>query len=125
MDNASKALIMAGAILISVMLVSLGVMLFSSASSQIEGAIDISDTNEVLMFNNQFLTFQGDQRGVAINQLITKAIASNAKYYETVTINGATPSGDTLNSFERNGNYSVSFDYNGDTGLISNIVITG
>lgn len=118
MDNASKALIMAGAILISVMLVSLGVMLFSSASTQIEDAIDLSDANAIAMFNNQFLQYQGEQRGTAIIQLINAVNTSNAKYYEQVEFSGDI---DDVNAITRNDEYKVYLHYDG--GIIEKISI--
>ena len=53
MDNASKALIMAGAILIAVALVGMGVYLVSIISNPADSAVTLIDTNDVLTKNQQ------------------------------------------------------------------------
>lgn len=121
MDNASKALIMAGAVLIAVILVSLGMLLISSGQTQVEDAINMSDANAVAAFNNQFLQFQGDQRGTAVIQLYNRILASNEKHIEDVTIGGSTASENHVNGITRNHKYDVDFQY--AEGLIYNVVV--
>ena len=121
MDNASKALIMAGAVLIAVILVSLGMLLISSGQTQVEDAINMSDANAVAAYNNQFLQFQGEQRGTAVIQLINRAISSNEKHIETVQVNSGEADAADINGITRNAKYDVTFQYDG--GLISNIII--
>ena len=121
MDNASKALIMAGAVLIAVILVSLGMLLISSGQTQVEDAINMSDANAVAAYNNQFLQFQGEQRGTAVIQLINRAISSNEKHIETVQVNTGEADAADINGITRNAKYDVTFQYDG--GLISNIII--
>lgn len=80
MDNASKALVMVGAILIAVMLISLGVFLFTYARDQAEGQTQVMDATVVAAFNEQFLSYCGnDIRGTSVKSLITKVQASNAQ----------------------------------------------
>lgn len=57
MDNASKALIMAGAILISVAIVGIGIYIFSAANSMTNDAVSSMETTQVQMFNNQFYQY--------------------------------------------------------------------
>lgn len=121
MDNASKALIMAGAVLIAVILVSLGMLLISSGQTQVEDAINMSDANAVAAFNNQFLQFQGEQRGTAVIQLYNRIMASNEKHIETVQINGGDADAGDINGVIRNNKYTVSFQY--ADGLISNVIV--
>ena len=59
MDNASKALIMVGAILISVMLISLGVFLFTYARGKAEEQTQVMDATTIAAFNEQFLSYCG------------------------------------------------------------------
>ena len=116
MDNASKALIMAGAVLIAVILVSLGMLLISSGQTQVEDAINMSDANAVAAFNNQFLQFQGDQRGTAVIQLINRIEASNAKHIEQVDCEKQ------INDVKRNAKYKVTFEY--ELGLIKKVSVS-
>ena len=122
MDNASKALIMAGAVLIAVILVSLGMLLISSGQTQVEDAINMSDANAVAAFNNQFLQFQGEQRGTAVIQLYNRVLASNEKHIEQVTIGDSdtAPTAEVINGVIRNNKYKVTFQYDG--GLVSKVI---
>ncbi len=58
MDNASKALIMAGAVLIAVALVGLGVYLYRSATSSIESGAKTVDEASITV-NNQIVKQHG------------------------------------------------------------------
>lgn len=46
MENASKALIIAGAILISILLISLGIIMYNSATGTTDKAADTSEAME-------------------------------------------------------------------------------
>ena len=64
MENASKALIIAGAILLSILLISLGIAIFSQAQTVIDGS-GMSDA-EVQAFNSKFEKYQGAKKGSVI-----------------------------------------------------------
>lgn len=93
MDNASKALIMAGAILIAVMLISLGVLLYNRAAGVAEESIGTIDSIGVTAFNEQFTQYCGSNvKGSTVKTLVNKAQAS-VKAGHTVTVyNGSTGS---------------------------------
>ena len=76
MENASKALIIAGAILISIVLITFGVMILGQGSEVIKGA-DMSET-EVSTFNAKFTQYIGDNvRGSKVNSLVSTVIQNN------------------------------------------------
>lgn len=79
MENASKALIIAGAILLAILLISLGIFVFTQAQDTL-GSINLSE-QEVLAFNNKFLAYEGTIRGSQVKQLIN-LIDSNNKSRE-------------------------------------------
>lgn len=56
MENASKALIIAGAILLAILLITLGIFVFTQAQDTL-GSINLSE-QEVLAFNNKFLAYE-------------------------------------------------------------------
>lgn len=60
MENASKALIIAGAILISIVIITLGVMIVNNVTGLISGASDMSE-QEVATFNSKFLSYEGSR----------------------------------------------------------------
>lgn len=76
MENAAKALIIAGAILISIVLITFGVMILGQGSSVIKDA-SMSET-EVSTFNAKFTSFEGSKvRGSKVNSLINTVIQNN------------------------------------------------
>ncbi len=77
MENASKALIIAGAILLSILLISLGIMVYNNAKGTVNDANLDAETAQA--FNTKFTQYGGKQRGTALNALIDTVIANNAK----------------------------------------------
>lgn len=57
MENASKALIIAGAILLSILIIGLGMLMFNQAKSAIEGTG--IDDQKVATYNSQFDNYMG------------------------------------------------------------------
>lgn len=78
MDNASKALIMAGAVLISIALVGVGVYIFSSTNTMVGGANKQLDDAAAQMTNSTLGQYAGTKvRGSTVKQLFEKARISN------------------------------------------------
>lgn len=76
MENASKALIIAGAILLSILIISLGIMIFRQAS----GVVDSNAMDEVAVstFNQKFTQYEGKNiRGTNVNALIDTIVQNN------------------------------------------------
>lgn len=79
MDNASKALIMAGAILIAVALVSLGVYLYQSAANSVGDSQAYMDSTKVETQNAKFEKYAGDKvKGPEVKSLIRAVGTFNA-----------------------------------------------
>ena len=62
MENASKALIIAGSILVSIVIISLGVMIVSNVTGLVQSQSDMS-AQEVQTFNAPFIAYEGTQKG--------------------------------------------------------------
>lgn len=77
MENATKALLMAAVILISVIILSLGVYLFMYFSDYAKGVNDDIRTNQIAQFNSQFLSYQ--RKELTVYDVIT--LANMAKDY--------------------------------------------
>ena len=76
MENASKALIIAGAILLAILLISLGIMIFNQA----QGTVNNSGMSqaEITSFNNKFLKYAGKEKTKSdIKALANETLASN------------------------------------------------
>lgn len=78
MENASKALLIAGAVLIVIVLISVGVLIVNQASSVTDQASDITTSQAVETFNNQFQNYAGIQKGSSVKTLLSAIATSNA-----------------------------------------------
>lgn len=76
MENASKALIIAGAILLAILIISLGIYIFTQAS-EITKSNNLSEV-EILNFNERFTSFEGENvRGGEVNSLLNRVVQNN------------------------------------------------
>ena len=77
MENASKALIIAGAVLVSILIVSLGVMLFNNMGGAAKDMADM-DEQEIAAFNSKITPYLGERvSGSQVNALIQYVISNN------------------------------------------------
>ena len=76
MENASKALIIAGAILLAILIISLGILIFSQAQDTINSVN--MDEQEIMAFNNKFTPYIGEnKRGSEVNALAQAVLSNN------------------------------------------------
>ena len=127
MDNASKALIMAGAILIAVALVGVGVYLYQSAAGTVSSGVDQLTAADMETKNSSIEQFEGEIKGSDLKQLVRKVNTYNANnvFPEELLITGSTitGSGDQHKTTTTNSaKYKVSLTYS--NGWIKNISIT-
>jgi len=79
MENASKALIMAGAILIAILIISLGVMIFNNMSGTVRREANL-DKQTIASFNAKITPYIGNNvPGSQVNALIELGRAINQK----------------------------------------------
>ena len=143
MENASKALIMAGSILIALIIISLGVMIFKNYSNSVKNNTSL-DKQTIASFNRRIDPYIGDNKSASqVNTLRDIAISINNKakveggsmQYVNMTIDGSeVTSYKTLNNevevvikdkkAETGKFYKVEPTYNPDTGLINTITVT-
>ena len=140
MENASKALIIAGAILLAILIISLGIMIYNQASGVVNnnavGEVDIST------FNNKFTQYEGERvRGAQVNALLQQVESNNITYKAdgnsrqvSVTVSatnwqsGAKPSGalDGSTAYVKANTgsvYKVTIDTDSKTGLVNKVTI--
>ena len=122
MENASKALIIAGAILLSILIISLGIIIFTQAQDTID-SINMSE-QEIMAFNNKFLPYQGESvRGSQVNALSQAVLSNNQSASQngesstkgiamtgsiTISADGTTT---TFNKVSAGTFYTVEFEY--------------
>lgn len=76
MENATKALMIAAAVLVAILVISLGIGIFNNASEQANSGN--LDEYEVKAFNDKFLKYAGtDKKGSEVNALITTVFNHN------------------------------------------------
>jgi len=80
MENATKALLIAASVLVVILLISLGIGVFTSAEEQM-GNADLSEY-QVQQFNQKFTKFQGSQSGSEVNALIETVFNHNMQQTE-------------------------------------------
>lgn len=81
MENASKALILAGSILISIVIISLGVMIFRNMSGTVERNSNLTQ-QQIAAFNDKITPYLGENiTGSQVNTLIqlVTSINTNSK----------------------------------------------
>ena len=81
MENASKALLIAGAILIVIVLISVGMLIVNSTQDMTERAGTTASSQAIQVFNQQFTQYEGTQKGSTVKSLIQAINASNGAEY--------------------------------------------
>ena len=122
MENASKALIIAGAILIAILLISVGIMVMNGINKPLSQAQDQADSQAIEMFNSKFTGYAGKQTAASVKALMTSVASSNGvnpDHQIAVTGLGETPGkAQALVSSQKT--YTVTFTY-GDDGYINSV----
>lgn len=80
MENASKALIIAGAILISILLIAISMYIYNSAQSTINTAASQMGQQEKQMYNSMIEKYVGTKKGTEVKQMINDIISQNNQY---------------------------------------------
>ena len=80
MENASKALIIAGAILIAILLISVGIILVNAGKDVTETGTAGMASQKIQSFNAQFTAYEGSQTGSKLKALIGTLIANSDTY---------------------------------------------
>ena len=76
MENASKALIIAGAILLSILIIAIGMYIYTSSHNSISEAGSQISEQEKTSFNQQWNTYEGAQGGNNVKALLQKVIGN-------------------------------------------------
>ncbi len=82
MENASKALIIAGAILISILLIAISMYIYQSAHSTIQTAATSMSQNDKNMYNATVKNYstKGTLNGTDVKSMIEDIITQNSQY---------------------------------------------
>ncbi len=119
MENASKALLIAGAILIAILLIGIGMMVFGNIGGITAQSQQQMDSMEIQIFNSKFSSYAGNNvSGSNVKQLLNTIVAHNASTtdislklsltMETTKINEDKVK-DEVSKIKANNRYSVVF----------------
>ena len=138
MENASKALIIAGAILLSILIIGLGMLIFNQAKDAMSNTG--MDKQKIDAYNSDFEAYVGiNVNGTRVRSLIDTVRTHNISTQDdeslliTVTptsINETSAGTDTttLNTIkgkiQAGKNYKVELGYDDSTGYVNNVKIT-
>lgn len=129
MENATKALLIAAAILVAILIISLALVVYNMASETVNG-INLSQA-EITQFNDQFQKYEGTSvSGSQVNAMLKTVFNHNLAESNTakkVSVSGdATLAADATScpSVDTGNRYSVTCVINSSTGLVSSITVT-
>ena len=111
MENASKALIIAGAILLAILIIGLGVFIFNKAKSA-TNMVDL-DNQQVEAHNSTFQSYEGTINGTQAKALIDAVRNNNQKMPDLgdIAVNGKSDNAslsNEKNSYEATKQYIVN-----------------
>ena len=114
MENASKALVMAGSVLIALLIIGALLLMFNNLSSYQGGGTQEIKEAQVIEFNNQFETFNRNKvRGSDLYSLLNKVVDYNRR--KSTKGMGQTDEGQTL-AYQP---ITVKFSFQGKNNLFS------
>ena len=134
MENATKALLIAAAVLVAILIISLGLVVYNMAAETVNNSANLSQ-QEIQTFNEQFTQYQGDNvRGsnvnallkTALNNNITKAQEGKNAMVVEVKLGGSSALESTKIKSRADASkmYSVVVEQDGEGGLVHTITIT-
>lgn len=122
MENATKALVIAGAVLITILLISVGIMVFNASRDPLDDVNNNTASYRINQFNSKFSEYLGEKTpGSSVKSLLAEINTSNAtnETHQVTTAFSGNPSSTAT--------YKVEAKYGTDgesKGYITEIVIT-
>ncbi len=74
MENASKAMIIIGAVIITVLLMSVGLFIYGTSQGLLKSTGESLSEQEILSFNQQWTYYDGEQTGDSVKDLLRRMI---------------------------------------------------
>lgn len=129
MENATKALLIAAAVLVAILIISLGLAIYNRSSSAADAG-DLTDVS-IQAQNEKFLKYDGDRkRGSDVNALLQTVLNNNLKATDAstkVSVTGGVVSvgNDSITQRAETGSlYKIEVKQDGPGGVVQTINIT-
>ena len=138
MENATKALLIAAAVLVAILIISLGIGIFNMASEQVNNAGDLSEY-EIQKFNEKFTQYEGTSVSASdVNAMLKTVFNHNLSQEDAamrvrVGLDGETNwlirregfnGSQTYTKVPTGNRYTVQVQYGASTKLIDQINVT-
>ena len=83
MENESKALLIAGAVLIAILIISMAIIIYKTNATSTYNSVNgqINDM-ELTRINNQYKLYEGLQRSNSVKELLESVIRNNTEMYD-------------------------------------------
>jgi len=146
MENASKALIIAGAILLSIAIIGIAMFIYTQAEDTIKSAGTGLSTQQITTFNAEYTAYEGTRSGTVVRTLLDKIRTFNIENNEdsaeqigvlagksaaaiTETANAGSKAATDINKIKADikpgSKYTIDFGYDGQTGRVISMGISG
>lgn len=133
MENATKALLIAAAILVAILIISLGLVVYNMAAETVQN-VNL-DEQVVKSFNDKFTRYEGtNKKGTVVNALYNEVLQNNLNNTNdpnkqlTVNLDGATviatDATQAAPKVPTGGLYDIAITYNPATGMATQIDVT-
>ena len=129
MENATKALLIAAAVLVAILIISFGLVIYNKSTTATDSA-DLTAT-QIQAQDEKFAKYEGEnQRGSVVNALLETVLTNNTTATSEgakVTVNGAVTLGTSDRSIGTKADTSVLYNIactRGSSGVITTITIT-
>lgn len=133
MENASKALLIAAAVLIVILLIAFGMRILNSNDDTGEQADQVAQSTSMQTFNARITQYAGKNKtGKSVRDLVTVINQTNEtnpqhqiKILTTAVVEGSGSSASTDYKFKgtNNNRYTVGLKYDNKTGYITEVTI--
>lgn len=132
MENSSKALLISGAVMLTLIVLTISLRILTPVRESSEKIDNTTSTSAITIFNSQFEQYVGDSiSGARIRNLINTVIVSNQKYKDHkikikygATVYSSSSINDTLiNTFNLKSTYTVQISSH-RKGYVSQITIS-
>ena len=137
MENATKALLIAGSVLIVILLIAVGLRIFNSTQGTVESAQTTMSSTSATMFNSQFIMHSGKNKSKSeVKEVVNKVIANNSSsshkitlslysvgYNGTIAYDNYSMMMSCINNLSETNKYSIQAGFSSD-GYCCNIQIT-
>ena len=131
MENATKALLIAAAVLVAILIISLGLVVYNMAAETVNNSANLSEY-EIQAFNEKFTKYVGDNvSGTTVNAMITTVFNHNLAQEDEarkVAITGgatlATTQTTSPTKVDTGKRYKVELTYSATSKLVTSIKVT-